>query len=156
MMKTLSRLPLVPAFAPARRMTCHVAMLSSKSARMQDSSGRAWSSRTQSPDNLTTTARHDCATAQCDPARAPALELEAEIIEVLTERVAPTVQADGGDVHFEKFCHESGVLTISLSGACIDCPSSTITMRFMIKNCVMHYIPEVANVVRLGCEEDDA
>jgi Fe-S cluster biogenesis protein NfuA len=84
------------------------------------------------------------------------LELEAEIIQVLTERVAPTVQADGGDVHFESFCHESGVLTIPLSGACIDCPSSTITMRFMIQNCVMHYVPEVTNVVRLGCEEDDA
>ena len=108
-------------------------------------------------------------------------ELEAEIRELLAEKVAPAVQADGGDVHYERFDHDSGVLTISLSGACVDCPSSTITMRFMINNCVRysdatppspatsrvraliragplqvrHYIPEVSKVVRLGSEAED-
>jgi Fe-S cluster biogenesis protein NfuA len=70
-----------------------------------------------------------------DPTRGVA-EIEADIITLLAERVAPTVQADGGDVHFESYNPETGVLTISLSGACVDCASSTITMRFMIRNVV--------------------
>ena len=66
----------------------------------------------------------------------------------------PHVKADGGDIRYESFDPDSGVVTISLLGACVDCPSATITMRFMIKNLLMHYVPEVTNVVRLGVDDD--
>lgn len=83
-------------------------------------------------------------------------EVEAHIQQVMDDMVAPSVRADGGDVHFESFEPESGVVAVSLSGACINCSSSTVTLRFMIKNVILHYVPEVTNVVRLGEEEDDA
>ena len=98
-------------------------------------------------------ARYYCATPPPPPRSAH--EVEAHIRQLLHERVSPHVRADGGDVHFEGFEAESGVLRVSLSGACVGCPSSTLTMRFMIKNLVMHYVPEVRNVVRVGQEEDD-
>jgi Fe-S cluster biogenesis protein NfuA len=82
-------------------------------------------------------------------------EVEAHIQQVVDEMVAPKVRADGGDVHFESFAPESGVVTISLSGACVNCSSSTVTLRFLIKNVILHYVPEATNVVRLGAEEDD-
>lgn len=91
-----------------------------------------------------------------EPDSRPVAEVEAHIQQVVDDRVAPNVRADGGDVHFEGFEPESGVVTVSLSGACITCSSSTVTLRFMIKNVIMHYVPEVTNVVRLGEEEDDA
>ena len=59
-------------------------------------------------------------------------------------------------MHFESFDPKSGVVTISLSGACVDCDSATVTMRFMIKNVIMHYLPQVTDVVRLGVEDDFA
>ena len=61
-------------------------------------------------------------------------EIEAHVLELIEERVVPHVQMDGGDIKYEGFDPESGVVTISLLGACVDCPSATITMRFMIKN----------------------
>ena len=106
-------------------------------------------------------------------------EIEAHLLELIEERVVPHVQADGGDIRYERYDPESGVVTISLLGACVDCPSATITMRFMIKNVptartlpalhnsraraqpagcaaqlLMHYCPEVTNVVRLGVDDD--
>ena len=86
----------------------------------------------------------------------PGSEVEVHIQQLLDDLVAPNVQKDGGDVHFESFDRDSGVLTIRLSGACVDCPSATMTMRFMINNVITHYVPEVTKVVRLGvpCDLD--
>eukprot|EP00967_Tisochrysis_lutea_P132297 scaffold230785_cov30-Tisochrysis_lutea.AAC.1 len=60
-------------------------------------------------------ARYYCATPPPPPRSAH--EVEAHIRQLLHERVAPHVRADGGDVHFEGFEAESGVLRVSLSGA---------------------------------------
>ena len=89
------------------------------------------------------------------PPRSP-LEVEEHIREVLEEAVVPNVQLDGGDCHFHSYDPDTGVVTVELAGACVDCSSSTVTLRFMIKNVVVHLVPEVTNVVRLGAEEDDA
>ena len=83
----------------------------------------------------------------------PFIEVEAHVKEVLAERVVPNVQLDGGDVHYSRMDSDTGVVVLELAGACVDCPSSTVTMRFMIKNVIMHYVPEVTDVVQLG--EDD-
>ena len=81
--------------------------------------------------------------------------IEAHILEVLAERVLPNVQLDGGNVHYRGWDPETGVVTLALAGACIDCASSTVTMRFMIKNVIMHYVPEVEDVVQEGQDDDD-
>ena len=59
-------------------------------------------------------------------------------------------------MHYEHYDEGTGVVTISLSGACVDCSSATVTMRFMIRNVMMLYIPEVTDVVRKGYEDDDS
>ena len=46
-------------------------------------------------------------------------------------------------------------LALALAGACVDCASSTVTMRFMIKNVIMHQVPEVQDVVQEGQDDDD-
>lgn len=74
-----------------------------------------------------------------------------QIIDLLEERVVPNVQADGGDVQFRGFA--DGVVWISLVGACASCSSSNITVRFMIRNLLMHCIDEVTDVRAVG--EDD-
>jgi len=77
-----------------------------------------------------------------------------KIVELLEERVVPNVQADGGDVQFRGFA--DGVVWISLVGACASCSSSTVTVRFMIRNLLTHYIDEVTDVRSIGEDEEVA
>ena len=60
--------------------------------------------------------------------------------------VRPNVQMDGGDVEYVSFDHDTGHLVLRLVGACVSCASSTVTVRFMIKNVVCHYVDGVTEV----------
>ena len=74
---------------------------------------------------------------------------------LLDTRVRPTLHVDGGDVEFVSFDLDTGVVVLRLYGACTSCPSSTMTMQFGIKNMLMHYIPEVKDVVPAEVDEED-
>ena len=67
-------------------------------------------------------------------------------------QVVPNVQADGGDVEFRGF--SDGVVWISMVGSCASCASSTVTVRFMIKNLLTHYVEGVTDVRAIGEDED--
>lgn len=69
-----------------------------------------------------------------------------EIEELLNTRVRPAVAQDGGDIDFDRFDPESGVVYVRLRGACAGCPSSTITLKQGIENMIKHYVPEVTRV----------
>jgi len=79
--------------------------------------------------------------------------IDAQILQLLEERVRPFVQQDGGDVEFDHFDPEGGVLHLRMQGACAGCPKSNVTLQHGIKNLMEHYIPEVKEVV--GVEDDD-
>ena len=67
-----------------------------------------------------------------------------QIKELIETRVRPAVAQDGGDITFESF--ESGVVYLTMRGACAGCPSSTATLKMGIENMLKHYIPEVVEV----------
>lgn len=71
-------------------------------------------------------------------------DLEAEIIDIIEQRVRPAVAQDGGDIVFDRF--ENGVVYLELRGACAGCPSSTATLKAGIENMLRHYVPEVERV----------
>ena len=71
-------------------------------------------------------------------------EIVAQIKELLDTRVRPAVAQDGGDITFHGF--ESGVVFLTMRGACAGCPSSTMTLKMGIENLLRHYIPEVTEV----------
>lgn len=75
---------------------------------------------------------------------ADAAQVIGVIREILAERVRPNVQADGGDVHYAGF--KEGVVYVSLTGACTSCPSSTATVRVMIRNLLCHMVDQVKDV----------
>jgi len=79
--------------------------------------------------------------------------LEAQIVDLIEERVRPFVQQDGGDVSFSSFDHADGTLKLLMHGACSGCPKSNVTLQIGIKNLMQHFIPEVKDVV--GVEEED-
>jgi Fe-S cluster biogenesis protein NfuA len=73
-------------------------------------------------------------------------EIVAEIKQLLDSRVRPAVAQDGGDILFDAFDEETGVLTLRMRGACAGCPSSTATLKAGVEQMMRHYIPEVTSV----------
>ncbi|MBA3047435.1 NifU family protein [Patescibacteria group bacterium] len=70
-----------------------------------------------------------------------------EKIKKVLEKIRPSLQADGGDVHFVNFDENSGVLKVELMGMCAHCPMSQITLKQGIEAEIKKEVPEVKEVV---------
>jgi Fe-S cluster biogenesis protein NfuA len=73
-------------------------------------------------------------------------EIVEEIKELIETRVRPAVAQDGGDIVFHNFEPETGIVKLSMRGACAGCPSSTMTLKQGIENMLKTYVPEVTAV----------
>ena len=71
------------------------------------------------------------------------------IKELLETRIRPAVQEDGGDIVYQGFEEDTGTVTLRMMGACSGCPSSAVTLKSGIENMLMHYIPEVKQVLEV-------
>lgn len=69
-----------------------------------------------------------------------------DIRQVLAAHVRPGVARDGGDVVFERFDPDTGVVWLKLEGACGGCPSSRMTLKAGIEQLLRRYVPEVVCV----------
>jgi len=76
-------------------------------------------------------------------------EKVAEVIEV----IRPAVQADGGDLHLIDVDESSGLVTVELTGACVSCPASTVTLKAGIERILRDRVPGVTEVVNAGDEQ---
>jgi len=68
-----------------------------------------------------------------------------EKVEAVLEKIRPLLQADGGDVELVDV--NDGVVKVKLTGACMGCPMSTITLQQGIARILKEQIPEVKEVV---------
>lgn len=68
-----------------------------------------------------------------------------ERVERVLGRIRPAVQSDGGDLELVEVTHE-GVARIRLHGACVGCPSSTMTLQMGIERNIREKVPEVTAV----------
>lgn len=73
-------------------------------------------------------------------------EVVAEIKALLDSRIRPAVAQDGGDILFDSFDEETGVLALRMRGACAGCPSSAATLKAGVEQMMRHYVPEVTRV----------
>ena len=73
-------------------------------------------------------------------------EIVAEIKTLLDSRIRPAVAQDGGDILFDSFNHETGVVKLRMRGACSGCPSSSATLKAGVEQMLRHYVPEVTAV----------
>ena len=73
-------------------------------------------------------------------------EVVAQIKELLDTRVRPAVAQDGGDIVFDRFNPETGMVYLHMRGACSGCPSSAMTLKAGVENMLKHYVPEVTRV----------
>jgi len=61
------------------------------------------------------------------------------------ERIRPAIQADEGDLELVEVTSD-GVVRIRLHGACINCPSSSMTLQMGVERNVRQRVPEVTSV----------
>ena len=73
----------------------------------------------------------------------------AEVIEV----IRPAVQADGGDLFLRDVDEATGVVTVELTGACVSCPASTVTLKAGIERILKDRVEGVTEVVDIGQEQ---
>jgi Fe-S cluster biogenesis protein NfuA len=70
-------------------------------------------------------------------------------VEQVIERIRPAVQSDGGDLELVNVTDE-GVVQVRLHGACIGCPSSSMTLHMGIERNVREKIPEITGVEQVS------
>jgi Fe-S cluster biogenesis protein NfuA len=71
-----------------------------------------------------------------------------EQVEEVIEIIRPAIQDDGGDITLLSVDEESGVVTVQLSGACVSCPASTVTMKAGVERIMKDRVPGVTSVVQ--------
>ena len=69
-------------------------------------------------------------------------------VEDVIEIIRPAIQADGGDIILREVDEEAGVVTVELTGACVSCPASTVTMKAGIERIMKDRVPGVTSVVQ--------
>jgi len=80
-----------------------------------------------------------------ETSKAAIAEIKDKVAEVI-DRIRPAVQSDGGDIEFIDM-DDQGVVQLRLHGACVGCPSSTMTLKMGIERNLKDRVPEVSEVV---------
>ncbi|WP_419926078.1 NifU family protein [Candidatus Poriferisocius sp.] len=66
------------------------------------------------------------------------------------EAIRPAVQADNGDIFLRGVDEDTGVVTVELTGACVSCPASTVTLKAGVERILKDRVPGVTEVVNAG------
>ena len=68
-----------------------------------------------------------------------------EKVEKALDTIRPYLKADGGDVELVKVSTE-GIVEVKLTGACIDCPMSQMTLRAGVERALIREVPGIRRV----------
>ncbi len=68
-----------------------------------------------------------------------------ERVEAIIDSIRPAVQSDGGDLELVDVT-DDGVVRIRLHGACVGCPSSSMTLHMGIERNLREKVPQVVAV----------
>ncbi|MBM3718603.1 MAG: NifU family protein [Actinomycetota bacterium] len=70
-------------------------------------------------------------------------------VEETIEVIRPALQADGGDIVLHDVDESTGIVKVSLVGACTTCPASDQTMKAGIERIMKDRIDGVTEVVQV-------
>ncbi|NLM69401.1 MAG: NifU family protein [Firmicutes bacterium] len=68
-----------------------------------------------------------------------------ERVQKVLDLIRPQIQGDGGDVELVGI-DEDNVVTVRLTGACVGCPMSQLTLKAGIERIIKQQIPEITAV----------
>jgi Fe-S cluster biogenesis protein NfuA len=75
-------------------------------------------------------------------------------VEETIEVIRPALQADGGDIVLRDVNEQTGVVSVTLVGACGTCPVSTQTLKAGIERIMRDRIDGVTEVVNLDADAE--
>lgn len=70
------------------------------------------------------------------------------------EAIRPVIQMDGGDISFVSVDEETGKVIVELSGACVGCAASSMTLKAGVERILKDRVPGVTEVSALGIDEE--
>ncbi len=79
-----------------------------------------------------------------------------EAVSEAVEAIRPVIQMDGGDIRLVSCDDATGVVVVELSGACVGCPASTMTLKAGVERILMERVPGVTEVNALGLDAEEA
>jgi Fe-S cluster biogenesis protein NfuA len=71
------------------------------------------------------------------------------LVEETIEVIRPALQADGGDIVLRDVDEATGIVYVTLVGACGTCPTSTVTLKAGIERIMRDRVDGVTQVVNL-------
>lgn len=77
--------------------------------------------------------------------QADARPLKERVAEVI-DWIRPAIQGDGGDIELVDV-DDGGMVQVRLSGACVGCPASSMTLAMGVERNLKEKCPEVTGVV---------
>ncbi|CAB4550774.1 MAG: NifU family protein [Actinomycetes bacterium] len=72
------------------------------------------------------------------------------LVEETIEVIRPALQADGGDIVLVDVDEVAGVVSVTLTGACGTCPSSTRTLKVGVERILKDRVAGVTGVVQVA------
>jgi len=70
-------------------------------------------------------------------------------VELALQKIRPFLQADGGDVELVRVT-EDGIVEVRLTGACVGCPMSQMTLRAGVERALIKEIPGIRRVEQVN------
>ena len=77
-------------------------------------------------------------------------------LEKTIDAIRPAIQADRGDIHLRGFDEATGVVQVELTGACVSCPASTVTLKAGVERILKDRVPGVTSVEAVGAMSESA
>ena len=74
--------------------------------------------------------------------------MRAQVLETI-EVIRPALQADGGDIELRDVDEVTGIVTVSLIGACGTCPASTTTLKAGVERIMRDRVDGVTEVINV-------
>jgi Fe-S cluster biogenesis protein NfuA len=72
-----------------------------------------------------------------------------EQVEITIEAIRPALQADGGDIVLRDVDESTGVVSVTLIGACGTCPASSQTLKAGIERIMRDRVDGVTEVINV-------
>lgn len=91
---------------------------------------------------------HELPQSNAKPTIKPALRADIPLrdrVQGILDLIRPAVQSDGGDIELLEITPE-GLVKVRMHGACVGCPSSSMTLRQGIEKNLREHVPEVTGV----------
>jgi Fe-S cluster biogenesis protein NfuA len=70
-------------------------------------------------------------------------------VEATIEIIRPALQVDGGDIMLRDIDEATGIVSVTLMGACGTCPSSTVTLKAGVERIMRDRVAGVTQVVNV-------